>query len=99
MFKIIILILLALIIYFFVRTRKVMSKIDTIYNKDDVEKIKQIQLEIQKRLGNKKKKPIKDQMSKILTIAFLASSALVASCVREDKKCIQKKLPDAFTET
>ena len=55
MFKIIILILLALIIYFFVRTRKVMSKIDTIYNKDDVEKIKQIQLEIQKRLGNKKK--------------------------------------------
>jgi len=37
-------------------------------------------------------------MSKILTIAFLASSALVASCVREDKKCIQKKLPDAFTE-
>ena len=55
MFKIIILILLALIIYFFVRTRKGMSKIDTIYNKDDVEKIKQIQLEIQKRLGNKKK--------------------------------------------
>lgn len=55
MFKIIILILLALIIYFFVRTRKVMSKIDTIYNKDDVEKMKQIQLEIQKRLGNKKK--------------------------------------------
>ena len=32
-----------------------MSKIDTIYNKDDVEKIKQIQLEIQKRLGDKKK--------------------------------------------
>ena len=55
MFKIIILILLALIIYFFVRTRKGMSKIDTIYNKDDVEKIKQIQLEIQKRLVNKKK--------------------------------------------
>ena len=55
MFKIIILILLALIIYFFVRTRKGMSKIDTIYNKDDVEKMKQIQLEIQKRLGNKKK--------------------------------------------
>ena len=55
MFKIIILILLALIIYFFVRTRKVISKIDTIYNKDDVEKMKQIQLEIQKRLGNKKK--------------------------------------------
>mgnify|MGYP006220399383 FL=1 len=54
MFKIIILILLALIIYFFVRTRKGMSKIDTIYNKDDVEKMKQIQLEIQKRLGNKK---------------------------------------------
>jgi len=55
MFKIIILILLALIIYFFVRTRKVISKIDTIYNKDEVEKMKQIQLEIQKRLGNKKK--------------------------------------------
>ena len=55
MFKIIILILLALIIYFFVRTRKVMSKIDTIYNKDEVEKMKQIQLEIQKRLVNKKK--------------------------------------------
>lgn len=55
MFKIIILILLALIIYFFVRTRKGISKIDTIYNKDDVENMKQIQLEIQKRLGNKKK--------------------------------------------
>ena len=55
MFKIIILILLALIIYFFVRTRKGMSKIDTIYNKDEVEKMKQIQLEIQKRLGKNKK--------------------------------------------
>ena len=55
MFKIIILILLALIIYFFVRTRKGISKIDTIYNKDDVENTKQIQLEIQKRLGKNKK--------------------------------------------
>ena len=55
MFKIIILILLTLIIYFFVRTRKGMSKIDTIYNKDDVENMKQIQLEIRKRLCNKKK--------------------------------------------
>ena len=55
MFKIIILILLTLIIYFFVRTRKGMSKIDTIYNKDDVENMKQIQLEIRKRLSNKKK--------------------------------------------
>ena len=81
MFKIIILILLALIIYFFVRTRKGISKIDTIYNKDDVENMKQIQLEIQKRLGNKKK-PIKDHMSKMLTVAFLASSASLASCVR-----------------
>ena len=55
MFKIIILILLALIIYFFVRTRKGMSKINTIYKKDDVENMKQIQVEIQKRLGKNKK--------------------------------------------
>jgi hypothetical protein len=55
MFKIIILILLALTIYFFVRTRKGISKIDTSYNKDDVENMKQIQLEIQKRLGKNKK--------------------------------------------
>ena len=54
MFKIIILIILALITYFYVRKRKGMSKIDTIYNKDTVENMKQIQLEIQKRLGNKK---------------------------------------------
>ena len=55
MFKIIILILLSLIIYSFVRTRKGMSNIDTIYNKDDVENMKQIQVEIQKRLGKNKK--------------------------------------------
>ena len=55
MFKIIILILLALIIYFFVKTRKGMSKIDIIYNKEDVENTKQIQVEIQKRLRKNKK--------------------------------------------
>ena len=55
MFKIIILILLALIIYFFVRTRKGLSKIDTIYNKDDMENMKQIQLEIQTQLYKNKK--------------------------------------------
>ena len=53
MFKIIILILLALIIYFFVRTRKGMSKIDTIYNKDDVEKIK-AQLKTVEKLARKR---------------------------------------------
>ena len=55
MFKIIILILLTLIIYFFVRTRKGMSKIDKTYNKDNMEKMKQIQLEIQKQLGKNDK--------------------------------------------
>ena len=55
MFKIIILILLALIIYFFVRVRKGISKTDTIYNKDDMENMKQIQLEIQKQLDKNKK--------------------------------------------
>ena len=55
MFKIIILILLTLIIYFFVRTRKGMSKIDKTYNKDNMEKMKQIQLEIQKQLGKNNK--------------------------------------------
>ena len=54
MLKITMSILLGLIIYFFLRTRKGMSKIDTIYNQDDVENTKQIQSEIRKRLGNKK---------------------------------------------
>jgi hypothetical protein len=55
MFKIIILILFALILYFFVRTRKEISKIGTVYNNDDMENMKQIQLEIQKRLDKNKK--------------------------------------------
>ena len=55
MLKITILILLAIIIYFFVKTRKGMSKIGTICNKDDMENMKQIQLGIQKQLDKNKK--------------------------------------------
>ena len=50
MLKITMLILSGLIIYFFLRTRKGMSKIDSIYNKENSAEMKQKQLEQQKRL-------------------------------------------------
>ena len=50
MFKITMLILSGLIIYFFLRTKKGMSKIDSIYSKENSAKMKQKQLEQQKRL-------------------------------------------------
>ena len=54
MLKIIFLILIALIIYFVVRTKKGMSKIDNIFNKENEENMKQIQLDIQKKLDENK---------------------------------------------
>mgnify|MGYP006128540395 FL=1 len=50
MLKITMLILSGLIIYFFLRTRKGMLKIDDIYNKENSAEMKQKQLEQQKRL-------------------------------------------------
>ena len=50
MLKITMLILSGLIIYFFLRTRKGMSKIDTIYNKENSAAMKQKKLDQQKRL-------------------------------------------------
>jgi hypothetical protein len=50
MLKITMLILSGLIIYFFLRTRRGMSKIDNIYNKKNSEEIRQKQLDQQKQL-------------------------------------------------
>ena len=50
MLKITMLILLGLIIYFFLRTRTGMSKIDGIYSKENSAEMKQKQLDQQKRL-------------------------------------------------
>jgi hypothetical protein len=50
MLKVTMLILSGLIVYFFLRTRKGMSKIDLIYSKDNSEEMKRKQLEQQKRL-------------------------------------------------
>jgi len=50
MLKIAMLILSVPIIYFFLRTRKGMSKIDRIYNKENTAEMKQKQLEQQKLL-------------------------------------------------
>ena len=48
------LILSGLIIYFFLRTKNGMSKIDSIYNKENSVAMKQKQLEQQKRLISNK---------------------------------------------
>ena len=64
MLKITMLILSGLIIYFFLRTRKGMSKIDSIYNKENSAEMKQKQLEQQKRLI--KNKTFKWKPNKIL---------------------------------
>ena len=52
--KIIILLLLVLIIYFLIKTKRGMSKIDNIFNKENVENMNQIKLEIQKKLDENK---------------------------------------------
>ena len=54
MLKIIILFLLVLIIYFVLRTRKGLSKIDKIFNKENLKDMKQLQLEIQKKINDNK---------------------------------------------
>ena len=56
MLKIIILLLGALIVYFIIRTKKGMTKIDKIFTKENSENMKQIQLEIQKKLDENKLK-------------------------------------------
>ena len=56
MLKIIILLLLTLIIYFIVRVRKGMTKIDNIFTDDNVANMKQIKLDIQKKLDDNKYK-------------------------------------------
>ena len=50
MLEIFLIVLLGLIIYFFLQTRKGMSKIDSIYNKENSTEMKTKQLEQQKRL-------------------------------------------------
>jgi hypothetical protein len=50
MLEIILIVLLGIIIYFFLQTRKGMSKIDSIYNKENSAEMKTKQLEQQKRL-------------------------------------------------
>ena len=50
MLETIMIVLLGVIIYFFLKTRKGMSKIDRIYNKETSAKLKTKQLEQQKRL-------------------------------------------------
>ena len=52
--KIIILLLLVLIIYFLIKTKRGMSKIDNIFNKENVDNMNQIKLEIQKKLDENK---------------------------------------------
>ena len=54
MLKIIILFLLTLIVYFLVKTKRGMSKIDNIFNKENEENMKQIKLDIQKKLNENK---------------------------------------------
>ena len=54
MLKIVIVLLLALIIYFLIKTKRGMSKIDNIFNEENVKNMKQIQLEIQRKLDDNK---------------------------------------------
>ena len=56
MLKVIILVLLALIIFFVVRTRRGLSKIDKIFNEENNKNIEQMKIEIQKRLNENKSK-------------------------------------------
>ena len=56
MLKIIITLLVILIVYFVIRTRNGMSKIDNIFNKENEENMKQIQLDIQRKLEENKSK-------------------------------------------
>ena len=54
MLKTIILILVALIIYFLIKTKRGMSKIDNIFNEENVENMKQIKLDIERKLDENK---------------------------------------------
>ena len=54
MLKIVIIILLALIIYFVIRMRRGMSKIDGMFDKKNVEDMKQLQAEIQAKINENK---------------------------------------------
>ena len=56
MLKVVILVLLALIIFFVVRTRRGLSKIDKIFNEENNKNIEQMKIEIQKRLNENKSK-------------------------------------------
>ena len=56
MLKIIILLLVALIVYFIFRTKKGMNKIDKIFTKENSENMEKIKLEIQKKLDENKTK-------------------------------------------
>ena len=55
MLKITILVLVGLITYFVLRTRKRLPKIDPMYKKDSLKDIRKIQLQIQKKLDENKK--------------------------------------------
>ena len=54
MLKIVIPILLILVVFFIFRARKGMSKIDNIFNKENVKEMEDIKLKIQKRLDDNK---------------------------------------------
>ena len=54
MLKIFILFLVALIVYFLFKIRKGMTTVDNIYNKENIENMKQIQIDIQRRLDENK---------------------------------------------
>ena len=56
MLKLMILILLGFIIYFFIRTKKGIFKINSIHNKTNIKEMNEIQLEIQKQLNKNKNK-------------------------------------------
>ena len=54
MLKIIILLIIVLIVFFALRMKKGMTKIDDIFNKENIENMKQIQSDIKKRLDENK---------------------------------------------
>jgi len=54
MLKIIIPILLILVVFFIFRARKGMSKIDNIFNKENIKEMEDIKIKIQKRLDDNK---------------------------------------------
>ena len=54
MLKFVILILLVLIVYFAVRTRKGLSRVDNIFSRENEKTMKEIQAQIQKKLDENK---------------------------------------------